>query len=176
VVAAGAVLRGVVFSSHIHGAALWTALLVLVGGGLLVAQGLVSYRLRTLRIVVTDKDFGQTTMLGATRLWPKASVARVVSVMVLYSGSGVPAPQWLVLDADGNRLMLLNPHVWQPSDLEALTRMLGVPVEDMGQRPVKAGELRRRLPRAVPWWQAHTALLGMVSAVVVIAALAPFAR
>lgn len=176
VVAAAAVLRGVAFSGHIKGAALWTVLLILVGGGLLVAQALVSYRLRTRRIVVTDDSFGGTTFLGTPRLWQQGSAARVVRVTLLFGGTGVPAPQWLVLDADSSRLMALNPRIWQQGDLDALTKVLGVPLEDMGERPVKATELRRRLPRAVPWWQAHTTLLGFLAAVIVIAGLAPFAR
>jgi len=176
VAAAGAVVRGVVFGSHAHDAALWTVLLVLAGGGLLAAAALVSWRLRTLRIVVTETACGQTTMLGALRLWPRASLARVVSVVVRYSGASVPSPQWLFLDAEGNGLMLLNPRVWQPGDLEALTTMLGVTVEELAARPVKVVELRRQLPRVVPWWQAHTVLLGGLAAVVLIAALVPFAR
>lgn len=88
----------------------------------------------------------------------------------------MPAPQWLFLDADGGRLMGLNPRVWQPADLEALTAALGVPVENREKPPVKVSELRRQLPGAVPWWQAHTVMLGLLAAVVVIAALVPFAR
>lgn len=126
--------------------------------------------------MVTERACGQTTMLGTLRLWPRTSLARVLSVVVLYGGASVPAPQWLFLDADGKRLMLLNPRIWQRADLEALTTVLGVPVEDREKPAVKVGELRRQLPGVVPWWQAHTVLLGLLAAVVVVAALVPFAR
>ncbi|HZS16083.1 MAG TPA: hypothetical protein VFC09_15955 [Candidatus Dormibacteraeota bacterium] len=174
VVAAGALLRGLAFSFHVQGAALWTAVLILFGGIVLVGQLLVSWRLKTERIDVTDTAFGMTRMVGDSALHPRAALARIVSVKVLY-GNGVPAPQWLFLDADGNRLMALNPRVWEPEDLDRLVTELQASVEDFGP-PVKAGELRQRLPRAVPWWQAHTLLVGACVAMVLIAALAPLAR
>jgi hypothetical protein len=152
-------------------------LTVLLCGALALGVGYANLFARNARLFVDGDRFGQRTALGKVTSWPCAELMRIVAADVRYSGARATSPQWLFLAQDGRRLMALNPRVWQTADLDRLVRSLGAVVEPVSAEAIKAAELRRRFPRATPWWQAHTVLLGVIAAVVAVAVLTPlFAR
>lgn len=107
VVAAAGIFRGIAFGSHIHSMAVWAMVAVGLGLAAVTAIGLWALYLSNARLLVTAESFGRTTILGRPRLKPRRSLARALKVSV-YAGASVPAPQWLFLDGEGNRLLAVS--------------------------------------------------------------------
>lgn len=150
----GALMAGVVVIAVIFG-------LVLLGIWLFYRNTRVDYEPG--RVVRFD-------LLGRPRELTTASVRAVVLVEHLRGATQLAAPTLLMLDAAGRTQLRLRGGLWSLDDLGAIGAAIPREPVSIGGS-ITAGDLRRRYPAAVSFWEAHAVVASLgVAGIVIVAA------
>jgi hypothetical protein len=131
------------------------------------------YRNRRM-LVVDDFTVRRVNLFGLSRVVSRSDIARVACPIVTSFALPSSEPRLLLLDASGRSL--LGVRRYYPTDHEAaqLAGALRVPLDmNLASRLTSASRLRRTIPGAVSWPEAHPYLtmLGLVLPMLVVVSL-----
>ena len=131
------------------------------------------YRNRRM-LVVDDFTVRRVNLFGLSRVVSRSDVARVACPVVISFALPSSEPRLLLLDASGR--CLLGVRRYYPTDDEAVqvAGALRVPLDmNLASRLTSASRLRRTVPGAVSWVEAHPYLtiLGLLLPMLVLASL-----
>ena len=131
------------------------------------------YRNRRM-LVVDELSVRRVNLFGFARVLSRSDIARVACPLV--SSYALPAlePRLLLLDANGRCLLGLRQYYPTDDDAVQLAAALRVPFEmNLASRLTSATRLRRTIPGAVSWPEAHPYLtmLGLILPMLVLASM-----
>ena len=148
---------------------------LLATSAVLLAAIVLHWLYRNRRMVVVD-DFTvrRVNLFGFSRVVSRSDIARVACPIVTSFALSASEPRLLLLDASGR--CLLGVRRYYPTDDEAaqLAGALRVPLDlNLASRLTSASRLRRMVPGAVSWVEAHPYLtmLGLILPMLVLASL-----
>lgn len=166
---AGWMLASVFYSLRFHGG----TRVIVIGAGAAVAVGLVgltSLSLRRVKLTMIGGQLSFTSLLRDRVVLAADGTGQVVKVEVDWGkASGRRSPLWLLINAAGRTVVVLNRHVWDDAQLEGLRDRLGLPIAVV-ETPKRPAELRKTYPGTIRWWMAHP-VVATVLAIVTIAGL-----
>lgn len=95
--------------------------------------------------------------------WPADQIGAVVVVEQLTAFGQPPTPNTFVLDTEGRCILRPTSQMWTDGEVGRLVGSIGRTPERI-KEPIAAGALRKRYPRAVPWWEAHIFASALIAA------------
>jgi hypothetical protein len=118
------------------------------------------YRHRRM-LVVDDMSVRRVNLIGASRVISRSDVAGLAFPIITSSNPRVPdEPRLLILDGTGRCLVGLRRYYSTDDDAAQLAAALRVPLQADARRRTTASEVRRTMPGAVSWPEAHPNLFG----------------
>jgi len=122
------------------------------------------YRHRRM-LVVDDMSVRLVNLFGVSRVISRAEVASLAFPIIMSSNPRVPLePRLLILDATGRCLLRLTRYFATDDDAAQLAAALGISLPADSSRYTTAGHLRRTIPGAASWPEAHPYLTSFVLA------------
>jgi hypothetical protein len=120
------------------------------------------YRHRRM-LVVDEMNVRRVNLFGASRVVSRADIVSLAFPIIMSFNSRVPEePRLLLLDAGGCCLLRLTRYYSTDDDAAQLAAALGVsPTVDSSQH-ITAARLRRTIPGAASWTEAHPYLTSLV--------------
>jgi hypothetical protein len=143
----------------------WIALLVLGATAIAMLAAIVLHWLyRHRRMLVVDHlSVRLVNLFGISRVIPRAEIAGLAFPIIMSGNSRVPEePRLLILDATGRALLRLTRYYSTDDDAAQLAAALGVSMPANARRLVRSGRLRRTIPGAVTWPEAHPYLTSLM--------------
>jgi hypothetical protein len=132
------------------------------------------YRHRRM-VVVDDMTVRRVSLFGASRVIPRSDIASLAFPIIMTMNPRVAVePRLLILDANGRCLLRLTRYYPTDDDAAQLAAALRVPVPANSSRPTTASRLRRTIPGAVSWTEAHPYLTSLVLAPPILVAVGLF--
>jgi hypothetical protein len=127
------------------------------------------YRHRRM-VVVDDMTVRRVDLFGASRVISRADVASLAFPIIMSINPRVAdEPRLLILDANGRCLMRLKRYYPTAVDAVQLAAALRIPLPADSSRHTTASRLRRTIPGAVTWTEAHPYLTSLVLAAPILA-------
>jgi hypothetical protein len=132
------------------------------------------YRHRRM-LVVDDMNVRRVNLFGMSRVVSRSEIASLAFPVIMSSNARVPdEPRLLILDATGRCLLRLMRYYPTDDDAAQLAAALRVPLPANSSRHTTASRLRRTIPGAVSWTEAHPYLTSLVLAPPILAAIGLF--
>jgi hypothetical protein len=126
-------------------------------------------------LVVDHISVRRVNLFGVSREIPRAEVAGLALRTISSSNARVPdEPRLLILDATGRCLLRLTRYYPTEGDIAQLAAALGVPLPPDAGRFASASRLRRTIPGAASWVEAHPYLTSLVLLPPILAAIVLF--
>ncbi len=120
------------------------------------------YRNRRM-LVVDDMSVRRVNLFGMSRSVSRTEISSLAFPVIISSNARVPdEPRLLILDATGSCLMRLTRYYPTDDDAAQLAAALRVPLQADSSRSTTASQLRRTIPGAVSWPEAHPYLASLV--------------
>jgi hypothetical protein len=127
------------------------------------------------QLVVDDLSVRRVSMFGVGRVVSRSDIARVACPIVMNFGMTVPEPRLLLLDAGGRCLLRLKSYYPTEEEAARLAAALRVPLDaKTAARITTPSQLRRAIPGAVSWPEAHPYLVSLAMVVPVFVAVCLF--
>ena len=150
----------------------WLPLVIVV---IALSFGGVVLYFRNARVEYGDGSYAVHSMFGTRTVFQAAQAASVVTVTTLVTvGVQAPAPQLIVVAADGTKILRLRGQTWEVDQFAELANDLiahGV-ANDAIREPITPIQLQQRYPGVVGWTEAHpiafSLLLGLGILVVIV--------
>jgi hypothetical protein len=115
------------------------------------------------RLVVDEMNVRRVNLFGASRVISRADIVSLAFPIIMSSNPRVPEePRLLLLDAGGRCLLRLTRYYSTDDDAAQLAAALGVSVTVDSSRHITAARLRRTIPGAASWTEAHPYLTSLV--------------
>jgi hypothetical protein len=143
----------------------WIALLVLGATVVAMLAAIVLHWLyRHRRMLVVDHlSVRLVNLFGISLVIPRAEIAGLAFPIIMSGNSRVPEePRLLILDATGRARLRLTRYYSTDDDAAQLAAALGVSMPANARRLVRSGRLRRTIPGAVSWPEAHPYLTSLM--------------
>jgi len=122
------------------------------------------YRHRRM-VVVDDMSVRRVGLFGASRVISRSDIAGLAFPIIMTMNPRVAdEPRLLILDANGRCLLRLTRYYPTEDDAAQLAAALRVPLQVNARRITSASRLRRTIPGAVSWPEAHPYLTSLVLA------------
>lgn len=132
------------------------------------------YRHRRM-VVVDDISVRRVGLLGASRVISRSDIAGLAFPVIMTINPRVAdEPRLLILDANGRCLMRLKRYYPTADDAAQLAAALRVPLPADSSGHTTVSRLRRTIPGAVSWTEAHPYLTSLVLAPPILAAVGLF--
>jgi len=132
------------------------------------------YRHRRM-VVVDDMSVRRVNLFGMSRVISRAEIASLAFPIIRSINPRVlDEPRLLILDANGRCLLRLVRYYSTEADAAQFAAALRVPVPANSSRPTTASRLRRTIPGAVSWTEAHPYLTTLVLAPPILVAVGLF--
>lgn len=132
------------------------------------------YRHRRM-LVVDEMNVRRVNLFGMSRVVSRAEIAGLAFPVIMSSNVRVPdEPRLLILDATGRCLLRLMRYYPNDDDAAELAAALRVPLPTGSSRHTTASRLRRTIPGAASWTEAHPYLTSLVLAPPILAAIGLF--
>jgi hypothetical protein len=126
-------------------------------------------------LLVDHISVRHVNLFGMSREIPRAEVAGLALRTISSSNARVPdEPRLLILDATGRCLLRLTRYYPTEDDAAQLAAALGVPLPADAGRFTSASRLRRTIPGAASWVEAHPYLTSLVLLPPILAAIVLF--
>jgi len=120
------------------------------------------YRHRRM-LVVDDMSVRLVNLFGASHVISRSDIGGLAFPIIMSSNPQVPdEPRLLILDATGRCLLGLRRYYSTDDDAAQLAAALRIPLKASASRPTTASEVRRTIPGAASWPEAHPNLLGIL--------------
>jgi hypothetical protein len=114
-------------------------------------------------LVVDEMNVRRVNLFGASRVISRADIVSLAFPIIMSSNPRVPEePRLLLLDAGGRCLLRLTRYYSTDDDAAQLAAALGVSVTVDSSRHITAARLRRTIPGAASWTEAHPYLTSLV--------------
>jgi len=122
------------------------------------------YRHRRM-LIVDEMSVRRVNLFGASRVISRSDIAGLAFPIITTINSRVAdEPRLLILDANGHCLLRLTRYYPTDDDAAQLAAALRVPLPANASRTTRASRLRRTIPGAVSWPEAHPYLTSLVLA------------
>ena len=132
------------------------------------------YRNRRM-LVVDDMSVRRVNLFGTSSVVSRSEIASLAFPIIMSINARVAdEPRLLILDATGNCLMRLTRYYPADDDAAQLEAALRVPLQADSSRPTTASRLRRTIPGAASWTEAHPYLMSLVLAPPILVAVGLF--
>src|ERR1700694_1639249 len=120
------------------------------------------YRNRRM-LVVDDMSVRRVNLFGTSSVVSRSEIASLAFPIIMSINARVAdEPRLLILDATGNCLMRLTRYYPADDDAAQLEAALRVPLQADSSRPTTDSRLRRTIPGAASWTEAHPYLMSLV--------------
>jgi hypothetical protein len=153
------------------------AQLVLAATGMALLAAIVLhwlYRHRRM-LIVDDMIARRVNLFGLPRVITRAEIASLAFPIIMSINPRVPdEPRLLILDASGHCLLRLTRYHSTRDDASQLAAALGVSLAADTGRPTTASRLRRDIPGAVSWTEAHPYLTALLLLPLILVAVGLF--
>lgn len=127
------------------------------------------------RTVVDDFSVRRVNLLGAVRVVSRSDVARLACPNIMNFGMTSPEPRLLLLDASGRCLLGLPRYYSTDEEAAQLAAALRVPLDNkLPSSLTTPSRLRRTVPGAVSWSEAHPFVMTIVLIPPILGALGLF--
>ena len=127
------------------------------------------------QLVVDDLSVRRVSLFGVGRVVSRSDIARVACPIVMNFGMTVPEPRLLLLDAGGRCLLGLKSYYPTEEEAARLAAALRVPLDaKTAARITTPSQLRRVIPGAVSWPEAHPYLVSLAMVIPVFVAVCLF--
>lgn len=132
------------------------------------------YRHRRM-VVVDDMSVRRVGLFGASRVISRSDIAGLAFPIIMTINPRVAdEPRLLILDANGRCLLRLTRYYPTEDDAAQLAAALRVQLQANARRITSASRLRRTIPGAVSWPEAHPYLTSLVLAPPILVVVALF--
>ena len=127
------------------------------------------------RLVVDDLSVRRVNLFGAVRVVSRSDITRVACPIIMNFGMPAPEPRLLLLDGTGRCLLGLPRYYPTEDETAQLAAALRVPLDaKLATRLTASSRLRRAIPGAVSWPEAHPWLVSFALFVPIFVAICLF--